>query len=1082
MFLQTPAKRPPIEHVTPVEKRRRTSCGFQAVPVKRGLRTPVTPIAAKSVPTAHKKPGNNDILRWAHWKHRLRCKPGGIPAWLTLRVGLPTPAGWGVGCKFCSAAGCKGRLAKFAVQQPLFCNLVEHQKGAAHHMACKTPLQPQGAILPAHAPSKDEFASVWDFVVRHHSHGRDGIPGIGTWRKTRRMEWCLAEARRVLDRHFMSTATVASLMQDGRGNNLLIRLVATNTQLEVRRFVMGLERDCGSGAVAVRDATVLAMRRFCTRNDRPPPRTMTQPDMGTRHLDTKLFGHIKHIIEVFVADAAGDEQVAGRELQGSSSTSIPTLPNLHLVLRDKAHAARRVTSRPWKAGAFNQNVAFEFVWKRHSITNLIQHSHIFKSWFVTNETAVQRRLVQEAQQVQAVQAGEALDSVPILTCASKDLQLAKQRFDSTQKPMGRFCLSFEAIVLTSMQIATRRAGKPEGKAAVAFLHFCSDLEHVVQMGMLADAGDEGMMFTRFCDSEVMDLAMVSYEIRKFLHRIKVLFIDGQAVHLGYTKVMLTAARAVKLVILPGSAGTALTVGNRGGVPQQVVQRCLKRMAGWVALVAKAIASEFPSYEVVQSFSVFNLSQNNHDDPDGSTTIMAKHLQRLAKVLGQDANALHAQWVDHRPLARKHFTLEGCTFLEAWKRAINKTQQKHNRNRHPSATLLHCLQRYAAYTASSSGVEQTFARALKCCDKQRIGRLSNQAELDNLTLTLDAETPERDQTLELARAIWHEHYGSPIKIARRTSFASPSSDNIGGPGGHGDRSVACVSEAAWVRQRRTAVTALTRADTTALDAREMADIAVAAADDAWTARHDKEFTLQDARDSMWRAEAAAMLLPDETTQETQLLSTRMKDARMKAAQTRDAKEQVLRAVFQRPAFVFAQRRVHVGPGVSIPGNVWVNLRMRHCTNPVDADMFVVHDPVKCGALRKLAAALAGGCICTPLFITSNGSSGCNLVYHNMLKTQRFLWLSRRFQVQQPHVVQLLRHRLMRSGWRLLDTCAAFLARSRTPSLKAIALVTVEDKAVAGDVLTAQKNVFCLKEFVDKFAHINSAGSALGLGDA
>jgi hypothetical protein len=456
-------------------------------------------------------------------------------------------------------------LAKFQVQQPLFCNLVEHQQSVAHSIASKMTVKLPAGTLPAHAPSKDDFAKVWDFLARHHSHGRAGIPGIGTWKKTRRMEWCLAEARRVLDRRFMSTATVASLMQDGRGHNLLIRMVATSKHLDVRRFVMGLERDCGSGAAAVRDATVLAIRRVCTKNDRPPPRTMQQPDMGTRHLDNALLGHIKTVIEVFVADAAGNEQVAGRELQRSSSTTIPTLPNLHLVLRDKAHAARRVTSRPWKADAYNQNVAFEFVWKRHSITNLIQHSHIFKSWFVTNELAVQRRLIQEAQRVQAVQAiqgNQSIDGVPILTTVFKDLQLAKQLFDSTQKPMGRFCLSFEALVLTAAQIATRRAGKPEGKAAATFLHFSSDLEHIVQMGMLADAGDEGMMFTRFCDSETMDPAMLSFEIRKFLHRIRILFIDGHAVHLGYTKVMLTAVQAVKLVIFPGLAGAALTIGRR----------------------------------------------------------------------------------------------------------------------------------------------------------------------------------------------------------------------------------------------------------------------------------------------------------------------------------------------------------------------------------------------------------------------------------------------------------------------------------------------------------------------------------------
>jgi hypothetical protein len=101
---------------------------------------------------------------------------------------------------------------------------------------------------------------------------------------------------------------------------------------------------------------------------------------------------------------------------------------------------------------------------------------------------------------------------------------------------------------------------------------------------------------------------------------------------------------------------------------------------------------------------------------------------------------------------------------------------------------------------------------------------------------------------------------------------------------------------------------------------------------------------------------------------------------------------------------------------------------------------------------------------------------------MLKTQRFLWLSRRFQVQQPQVVQLLQHHLRPSGWKLLETCAAFLGRSRTASLKTIALVTPEDKALSRGLFTGMKNVFCLKEFVNKFAQVDSAGSALGLGGA
>jgi hypothetical protein len=55
------------------------------------------------------------------------------------------------------------------------------------------------------------------------------------------------------------------------------------------------------------------------------------------------------------------------------------------------------------------------------------------------------------------------------------------------------------------------------------------------MGMLADAGDEGMMFTTFCDSEIMDLAMVSFAFCKLLHRTKFLSVMGTLRVLGASK-------------------------------------------------------------------------------------------------------------------------------------------------------------------------------------------------------------------------------------------------------------------------------------------------------------------------------------------------------------------------------------------------------------------------------------------------------------------------------------------------------------------------------------------------------------------
>ena len=101
-----------------------------------------------------------------------------------------------------------------------------------------------------------------------------------------------------------------------------------------------------------------------------------------------------------------------------------------------------------------------------------------------------------------------------------------------------------------MQIAVRRRGKAEGLAAVEFLEALNP-ESMLQVGMLADAADEGLRFTRFCDSEGMDLGSVSGEVMDFINRISCLFVRRQADATGFTKLMLEAVRRVRVVILRG---------------------------------------------------------------------------------------------------------------------------------------------------------------------------------------------------------------------------------------------------------------------------------------------------------------------------------------------------------------------------------------------------------------------------------------------------------------------------------------------------------------------------------------------------
>ena len=96
----------------------------------------------------------------------------------------------------------------------------------------------------------------------------------------------------------------------------------------------------------------------------------------------------------------------------------------------------------------------------------------------------------------------------------RNLRLARQRFDSTQKPLGRLVLFMPAVLDVALKIASLRTGEERGSAN-AFLTTL-DSESVLQLSMLADAGDETLMLTRLVDTEEADPAKFPSECQNFL--------------------------------------------------------------------------------------------------------------------------------------------------------------------------------------------------------------------------------------------------------------------------------------------------------------------------------------------------------------------------------------------------------------------------------------------------------------------------------------------------------------------------------------------------------------------------------------
>ena len=93
-------------------------------------------------------------------------------------------------------------------------------------------------------------------------------------------------------------------------------------------------------------------------------------------LDSRLFKHIIKHVECFTADAAGDEQLAGRLLASSA-----LFPRLRLVIKDRAHGSRRLTSRGWGADEYIDGVLKTIVTGKGSIVRSIDASLVFTQWF-----------------------------------------------------------------------------------------------------------------------------------------------------------------------------------------------------------------------------------------------------------------------------------------------------------------------------------------------------------------------------------------------------------------------------------------------------------------------------------------------------------------------------------------------------------------------------------------------------------------------------------------------------------------------------------------------------------------------------
>ena len=726
----------------------------------------------------------------------------------------------GVGCRACSWAARQSQVVELCRRpyttlsvtgKGLRCsNFKRHARTAAHKEAVVGHLQHAagseatgGPSLLAAAPPVEDFATAWLDLGKGMQAAKD--------RKRRTLEWCLFEAVRDRELSFLSKATCISIMLDERNGRLLIKYSATDCHLEVRVGCLAQIRDAGGTACGIAEAIHAAVARFCTRRAPHPGLNAGRP-RRTRNLEAQV--HILNTIEMFTADGASNEQLAGKMLHPESLRGdlALKLPSLRLVIRDKAHATRRLTERTFACDTCLERIMQAVVLGQGSASRLLKNSRRLQCIF-EGEVKKQDCLEDGVQS------------------SVRNMSFAKQRFDSTAKPLGRCLLNLDAVISTmNIVCGEYPATSKEHRGAAEFLHVLSQEANLILLGMLADASDECLLLTRFFDKEAFRLEDMAEQIAAFNLKLQWLFAEKGCLGTGYTSLALKHLMRAKMVPIPRQAPVVL--GGRGATPA-VVTECLGRMVAWSKLAKEVAASEFPEFEVLACFKVFKLAPVAANPAPAVSAEGTKQLQRLAEAFKVDSGAdLIEQFMEHQRVAQAD-QVPGEPAVASWQRALKKTQATSRRRRVFKADALSALlQRFVVSPGSTAGVEQNFSMFKRSLGQHWQG--SELSEERRLVLQLARATaPDADRDLLVAaRLIWASVFGTP----RPGRGAKPLVRCKQSPQG-------IRSAAAWLRRRRQHVADRSAAAAGAEPSSTTDQAVQAAAEAAWTDRHSAEERFQ-----------------------------------------------------------------------------------------------------------------------------------------------------------------------------------------------------------------------------------------------
>ena len=301
------------------------------------------------------------------WERRKTSWQNRFP-WLDFSAGASAEPS-GVGCKICCAGlAALDHLPKDALKhidyrcsfatyrmsgtsmQPA--NFVRHQASVSHRALEQHSCS---ASLTYFAPSQLDFKAVLAALRKGENHTVDFS---GT--RFAKMLKSLANAKRLCIQALALSAISFSIAQDVRQGQLVISFSASDVTLVKYTGVLGqvhLTQGFGLSAQGILEGTIWVLHQVCMN--------------GNDEINQQALSALLAKVELFGADGASDEQLAGQLLGG-------LFPNMLHRVRDKAHGTQRIISRCWQADPQLKAIADELVLGPNAIAQRIRWSPLFK--------------------------------------------------------------------------------------------------------------------------------------------------------------------------------------------------------------------------------------------------------------------------------------------------------------------------------------------------------------------------------------------------------------------------------------------------------------------------------------------------------------------------------------------------------------------------------------------------------------------------------------------------------------------------------------------------------------------------------